>query len=84
MFTIGVNFRYSSTVYTYMTDDTTIKVGDQVVVKTRDGLKIVDVAEVHSTPQLSGPHQYTWIVQKIDMTHYEEMIKRDHEGGGHA
>ena len=81
MITVGVTFQNSTKEYTYMTNDTSIKVDDMAVVKSNSGqFSIVKVRKVHPTPQLGDGHNYTWLVQKIDTAEYDANVQADHQG----
>lgn len=59
-----------------------IQVGDLVVVDSpHNGLTIVQVTRVDKKPRidLDAPFPYRWIVQKIDRTHYDEVIKQEED-----
>jgi hypothetical protein len=78
---IDGTIREGSRKYTYKTTDLNLKVDDLVLVKTGNDLKVVKVMEVHATPQIdidSSIH-YTWIIQKIDTTHYDSLLKKEDE-----
>lgn len=52
--------------------------GDCVIVLVANqGLKLVTVIEMHSTPKIVDGIDYEWIVQKVDLTHYNELIEHD-------
>ena len=56
--------------------------GDKVIVKDSRGYyRVVTVGEVHDTPQIEygSEIEYTWIVQKVDPTHYNNMIELEAE-----
>lgn len=57
-----------------------LRVGDAVIVDSpHDGLKIVYVTQVDETPQidLSAPFPYKWIVQKVDLTRYNDLFEQE-------
>lgn len=57
-----------------------IKAGDHVIVDTpHNGLTIVVVESIDPTPNinLSAPFPYKWIVQKVDRTVYDELVRRE-------
>ncbi len=50
--TIGVQYKNSRNIYTYVVPDSIeVDVGEQVVVDTSTGLTIVNIVEVHEEPQ---------------------------------
>lgn len=65
--------------YTFKTMDESIKVDDHVVVLTSGKFSVVTVVEVHDVPQIDYDSgiQYTWIVQKLDMTLYNELLEAE-------
>jgi hypothetical protein len=79
MITVGVKYKTSSQVYTFMTDEE-CKVGDKAVVFTNGSWNVVDIVEVHDEPQLKDGYNYTWLVQVIDRTNYDRHIAEDGEG----
>lgn len=83
--TIGVKFSNSNDhpegrTYTYKTTED-FEAGDSAVVLTRGKLKVVSVVEVHKVAQidLSSDTKYQWIVQKVDMSYYEELNNVEEE-----
>lgn len=67
---ISVKFDGSNQQYTYITDDNTIKVGDECVVLTPTGVKIVKVYQVDTaTGKATKP-----IVCKVDLEAYHKKV----------
>lgn len=79
MKTVSVKYATSTVLYTFMTNEE-CKVGDKAVVFTNGNWNVVTIMEIHETPQLDGGHNYTWLVQIVDRTNYDALIKADHEG----
>jgi hypothetical protein len=80
MQTVGVRYMTSTMIYTFMTDQA-CKVGDKAVVFTSGSYNVVTIVEVHDEPQLKNKHiQYTWLVQVVNLDHYNALIARDGEG----
>jgi len=46
---------------------------DIVVVKAANGLGVVRVLEVHGQSQATGPYNYRWAFQKVDMDHISTL-----------
>ncbi len=67
-------FPTSSTKYTYLTRDTTLKPGDFAWVLARGELKIVEVSEVVENVQLRDNVEYTFLGGKIDTAQNEKDI----------
>lgn len=69
--------------YTYKAlEADNVQVGDYVVVDSpQDGLTITKVTAVDKTPKidLSAPFPYKWIVQKIDVGRYNDLLKQEEE-----
>ncbi len=69
--------------YTYKALETdNIKVGDLVVVDSpSEGLTIVQVTRVDAKPriELDAPFSYKWIVQKVDRTRYDDLLKQEEQ-----
>lgn len=67
--------------YTYKAlESDNLQVGDLVVVDSpSEGLVIVQVTRVDSKPKidLDVPFSYKWIVQKIDRTRYDSLLKQE-------
>lgn len=70
-----------SKTYTYkanLKDD--IQEGDKVVVDSPSkGLCVVTVVSVDKTPRIdvNAPFDYKWIIQKVDTSRYDEMLKKE-------
>jgi len=79
MKTVSVKYATSSQLYTFMTDEE-CKVGDKAVVFTNGSWNVVTIMKVHKTPQLGSGYNYTWLVQIVDRTKYDQHIKEDGEG----
>lgn len=64
--------------YTYLTTDPSIKAGDNVVVMVGLTPKVVFVVEAHDdlTIEPNATTEYKFIVGKVDMTSYSEMLQR--------
>lgn len=54
-----------------------IQVGDKVVVPTPHSFVVVTVTEVHEYPQVEDGNFYKWIIQRVDTTQYDALVKRD-------
>lgn len=66
--------------YHYKTEDTSIIAGDMVVVNSPfGGPQVVEVVKVYGSEALDAESaiSYTWIVQKVDMTKYNERLEKD-------
>ena len=59
--------KFDSFLYDYKVLDSSIDIGDLVVVETRYGYKVAEVAEVLS----SSRHAKSYVVQKIDLMDFE-------------
>ena len=77
--TVGVKYATSFTIYTFMTEYD-CKVGDKAVVFTNGNWSVVTITEVHDEPQLQDGYNYTYLVQIIDRTEYDRLVKAMHEG----
>ena len=77
--TVSVKYNRSLNTYTFMTYFD-CKVGDKAVVFTNGNWNVVTIAEIHDEPQLSDGHNYTWLVQIIDRSIYDNLIAQDGEG----
>ena len=64
--TIGVRFGEAPRLYTYKTKKLDIKVGDRVMVETKNGQQVVDVIEVHAVPASEEKFKIKEIVSWID------------------
>ena len=80
--TVEVTFPHAnggeSKPYTYKclkSDD--LKPGDQVLVYTAQGFKIVNVVKMHKIPHVVDGIEYKWIVQKVDFSRYVDLNDRD-------
>lgn len=59
-----------------------IKVGDFVIVDSpHSGLTVAMVSRVDAKPRidLDAPFAYKWIVQKVDRTRYDEVLKQEED-----
>lgn len=59
-----------------------VAAGDHVVVDTpSSGLRVVYVVAVHAQPEidLDANHDYKWIVQRVDLSVYNDLNKREAE-----
>lgn len=59
-----------------------VQVGDKVVVDSPSkGLSVVTVVAVDKTPRIDvhAPFDYKWIIQKVDTSRYEEMLKKEEQ-----
>lgn len=77
---IKVAFGTAGKFYTYKTTDKSIKVGDFVLVNTQRGYSVVEVkyVDIQNTLDFEDTSiEYTWIVQKLDLTDYQEKMKRE-------
>jgi hypothetical protein len=77
--TVGVKYARTNFVYTFMTEFD-CKVGDKAVVFTNGNWNVVTIVEVHDEPRLKDNHNYTYLVQIVDRTEYDKLIKEMHEG----
>lgn len=81
--TIGITFSMSfddssAKIYTYKTIDTSIKIGDSVVVSVGNHYKVVPVVRVDIIADLTVDHiDYKWITQKVDDTLYLQLIEKE-------
>jgi dolichyl-phosphate-mannose--protein O-mannosyl transferase len=72
---VGVQFKGSSTEYTFFTDLEDLKVDDYVVCDTRIGVSLGQVANLYvSEEQASKANK--WIIQKVDMTAHEARMEK--------
>ncbi len=68
--------------YTYKVDNSIkIKIDDYVVIKTDMvftdmGFKVVQVQKVYKPAQIDNDYAYKYIVDKVDLTLYNTLIKR--------
>lgn len=78
--TVKVTFTEGGKVYTYKTFDDH-EIGDFVVVKVIDKLKIVCIVGIDAVPDLivNSSINYKWIVQKVDMTAYENLVEMENK-----
>lgn len=79
-YTVGINFKNSSKIYTYkVAKDIELEVEDLVIVETNSGMEIVTVQRVDEgmNIDLASDIKYKFIVQKIDLTKYQEMCDTD-------
>lgn len=80
--TVGVRFDKSvhAKTYTYKTR-LDLEPGDDVLVCVSGEFKIVYVVEVHDVPNIDEHSRadYKWIVQKLDMSAYQDMLDEDEE-----
>ena len=69
--------------YTFKTNIEGLKVEDIVVVpsSSAEGFAVCRVKEVHEFPEIDtdAPWDYKWIVSKVDMESYEEILKAEEE-----
>lgn len=67
--------------YHFKSFDSTLKVGDLVVVptSTRHSLTVVRVEEVDVEPDLQTPTEYKWIVGKVDISQHEDTLAKEAE-----
>ncbi len=77
--TVGVKYKTSSMMYTFMTNEE-CEIGDKAVVFTNGNWNVVTILEIHDKPQLNDGHNYTWLVQVIDITDYDKHIAEDAYG----
>lgn len=76
----GTYSRDEEKTYTYkIPKDAGIAVGDRVVVYGGKELKVARVTEVHDEPQIDfkAPYALKWVVQRVDLTQYEEHAVRE-------
>lgn len=60
------------TTYAYLTSDSTIQVGDQVLVYgSENSIKAVEVVEVGALPSTNQNIEYKFIISKVDFSEYE-------------
>lgn len=60
-----------------------VEVNDLVVVPhDKNGLAICQVVEVHKEPELDldAPYDYKWVIDKIDLTTYQHLLKAEQKG----
>ena len=81
--TVSVTFEVNlkgSTAYVYKTV-LDLEFGDSVVVNVSGKLKVATVTEIHKVPRLDMDSQleYKWIIQKVDTTKYDELLKLESE-----
>ena len=84
-YTVGIRFKNSHKVYTYKVDlATELAEEDQVVVQTTSGYEIVTVARVDEGMNIdvTSDIKYKFIVQKLDLTQYEELCDKDKNVAG--
>ena len=79
MITVSVKYATSDILYTFMTDED-CEIGDKAVVFTNGSWNVVTIMLIHPEPQLDGHYNYTWLVQIIDRTNYDQHIAEDGEG----
>ena len=87
--TVAVRFRDNGTGNTQGADTYTYKVplslevakGDLLVVPARKFFSVVEVVEVHDTPQIDvkKPLALRWIVQKVDTAAYDDQTAREEQ-----
>lgn len=65
--------RFTNSLYSYLTDDPTLKSGDLVVVPTQYGYS---VAKIHSLSKNESQFAKTYIVSKVDIDTYEQENKK--------
>lgn len=60
-----------------------VQPGDKVLVDARGQLKVGLVVSVDATPQIDveSDIDYKWIVQKVDMTRYEQILESERQFG---
>lgn len=75
--TVGASFG-GSNIYTYKTRQS-FKVGEFGVVRTQDEYKIVEIKEVHKTPEIdkNATFDYGWIHQKVNTEILPKLENRD-------
>jgi hypothetical protein len=73
--TVAVRFDAASKLYTYKTR-LKLQRNDWVIVSVNDVLKVVQVVQVHATPQIDfeAKFDYKWVVQKVDMSDYNTTL----------
>ena len=75
-----------SKLYTYKVPvNVELQEDDKVIVMLPNGaLKVATVSQVHPTPQIQygSDVKYSWIVQKVDTTHYDLMEEWERELAG--
>jgi len=77
--TVSVKYATSLISYTFMTDEE-CEVDDKAIVFTNGRWNVVTITEVHDKPQPKEKFNYTWLVQIIDRTNYDQHIQEDGEG----
>ena len=75
--TVGVKYARSPVTYTFMTEFD-CKVGDKAVVLTGGNWSVVTIEEIHDKPKLDGNYIYTWLVQIVDRTEYDNCVAKEH------
>lgn len=69
---VGVRFKTSAQIYTYMTDIPDIQKDDKVVVLAPGGYEVVTVVQVSvGRPATSRGYAMKWVVDKVDTTSYK-------------
>ena len=80
MIIVGCRFTDYGKIYNYKTDDVNIQVDDHAVIKNQNTGKfsIVRIVEIRDLDyELDPDINYTWLVQRIDTDHYEELCNGD-------
>lgn len=76
---VTVAFPTSTNEYTYKTT-LNLAVGDTVLVNTNAGMRIVTVTGLPQIDDVDlAAYNYQWIVQKIDLEHYNAMKEKEEE-----
>ena len=73
---VGVKFRNGSHIYSFLTNNLDIKVGDYVVVETEKGS---DVARVVEEKKMVNPLNFSSPLKKIVQVASDEMMKKAKE-----
>lgn len=78
----GVRVNYdgaTNKAYTFKTFDNTLEKGDLVLVptETRHGYTVCKIEEINVDLDQESDIQYKWVVGKVDLTNYEDIIKQE-------
>jgi len=74
--TVSAHFSGEDKPYTFLCPldlALTLSFGDIVVAHPANGLKIARILEVHETSQATGPYNYKWVFQKVNMGYLTEL-----------
>lgn len=74
-----VEFTADGKLYGYKNWNKEVTVGDLVLVKVLEELKLVRVVEVKDVKEIPDGIQFKWIIDKIDYKEYKLAIKMENE-----